>query len=166
MAAATEITPVVEPKVLGPGWTLPALPVRPVPGEVRVFEIPTNLEGPEPPASEISVEFTQSGPKVTVTVVAEVPSALPNSLMFGALVHPTLRLRKAIPLQVSKEESCVVLNWEEAGEFACGDTLGDALDDFGKTVSELYSELNAPQVRLGEQLERVRFILNEYIGPR
>ena len=40
------------------------------------------------------------------------------------------------------------------------------MDDFAKTVSELFTELNSADVKLGEDLKQVRVILNEYIEPR
>ena len=96
----------------------------------------------------------------------EIPTARPKSVLFGALVHPDLRLRKAIPLDLTMEEGHVLLSWNDVEEFACGTTMGDALDDFSKTVSELYMELNDKAVRLGADLEKVRLILDEYIELR
>jgi len=116
-------------------------------------------------SEEIPVEFTQT-PKVTVKFSTETPSARPKSVLFAALAHPKLRLRKPIPLQVSVQEGHVVLNWDEADEFACGANTGEALDDFSKTLSGLYFDLNDPKIRLGENLEKVRRILDEYIEQR
>jgi hypothetical protein len=114
----------------------------------------------------MTIKMTELGAKITITPVAEIPSARVESVLFGALVHPKLRLRKPIPLEVTNEEGQVVLNWDEANEFACGETFGAALDDFGKTISDLYFELNSAGVRLGNELEKTRSILSQYIGPR
>ena len=160
--ATAEIAPVVSAEMLTSGTTLANTEKKQDP-----FVIPLGVQAePVEGAPEISVEFTQSPPSVTVRILAEVPSARLQSVMFGALTHPKLRLRKPIPLAVSEEEGHVVLNWEAASEFSCGTTMGDALDDFSKTVSELYMELNAKNVRLGSDLEGVRRILDDYIELR
>jgi len=160
--ATAEIAPVVSAEMLTPGVTLTNRDKEQDP-----YWIPLGVQAPPVEgASEITVEFTQSPPSVTVKVVGEVPSARMESVMFGALTHPQLRLRQPIPLEVSEEEGHVVLNWDATSEFSCGTTMGDALDDFTKTVSELYFELNNANVRLGADLEGVRRILDEYIERR
>jgi hypothetical protein len=159
--ATAEITPVVSAEMLESGATLADSQKK-----EETFVISSAVEHKREQVSAISVEFTQSPPSVTVRTLAEVPSARPQSVLFGALVHPKLRLRKPIPLELSVEEGNVVLSWIAADEFACGATMGEALDEFSKTVSELYVELNDNNVRLGADLERVRRILDEYIEPR
>jgi hypothetical protein len=158
--ATAEIAPIISGEKLAPG-------VQTLVSEAEIKKGPHLIAPAAMPlkSEEIPVQFTQA-PKVTVTLVAEIPSARPKSVLFAALVHPKLRLRKPIPLEVSVQEGHVVLNWNEAEEFACGATTGEALDDFSKTVSGLYFDLNDPKVRLGENLEKVRRILNEYIEPR
>ena len=160
--AAAEIAPVVSAEMLASGTTLANTEKKQDP-----FVIPLGAQiEPVKGASEIAVEFTQSPPSVRVNIVADVPSARMQSVKFGALTDPRLRLRKPIPLEVSEEEGHVVLSWEAASEFSCGATMGDALDDFSKTVSELYRELNDKNVRLGSDLERVRRLLDDYIEPK
>jgi hypothetical protein len=160
--ATAEIAPVVSVEMLKPGITLTNTEK-----EQEPFVIPLGAQAkPVEGASEITVEFTQSPPSVTVKVVEEVPSARMESVLFGALTHPELRLRRPIPLEISEEEGHVVLNWEATSEFSCGTSMGDALDDFSKTVSELYFELNNTNVRLGDDLEGVRRILDDYIERR
>ncbi len=160
--ATAEIAPVVSAEMLKSGVTLANTEKQ-----QEYFVIPSTVDaecGQE--VSEISVKFTQSPPSVTITALSEVPSARPQSVLFGALVHPHLRLRKPVPLDVSVEEGHVVLSWNETEEFAYGATVGEALDDFSKTLSGLYTELHSPSVRLGADLERVRHILDDYIEPR
>jgi hypothetical protein len=94
-----------------------------------------------------------------------IESALPQSVRFGALANPRLRLRKAIPLAVSTEGSATVLTWEEIDEFGCGESLGAALDNFGGALLELYHRLHEP-VQLGPDLEKVKQILDKYIEAR
>jgi hypothetical protein len=160
--ATAEIAPVVSAEMLKSGVTLANTEKRQEPFSTLL----TVDSGHGKKASEMSVKFTQSPPSITITALVEVPSARPQSVLFGALVHPTLRLRKPIPLNVSVEEGQVVLSWNETEEFAYGTTVGEALDDFSKTLSGLYAELHSPDVRLGADLDRVRRILEDYIEPR
>jgi hypothetical protein len=155
--ATAAIAPLVTGEILESGVTL-------LPDTDKGERIVPSPAG-ERQGEKIPVEFTQST-TLMVRFVAEVPSARPDSVLFGALVNPKLRLRKAIPLEVSVEEGQVVLSWNETGEFACGSSMSEALDDFSKTLSELYTELNSPDVLLGTDLQRVRHILDDYIEPR
>lgn len=159
--ATAEIAPVVSAEMLTPGTTLTNTEKGREP-----FVIPLGAEAkPVKGAAELTVEFTESPPRVTVKMVAEAPSARMNSVMFGALTHPNLRLRKPIPLEVSTEDSAVVLTWTEIDEFGCGHSLGAAMDNFGAAVLELYHRLHEP-VQLGPDLENVKHILDSYIESR
>ncbi len=90
----------------------------------------------------------------------------PDVVKFAAIRDPRLRVLKAIPLDVSVEESHFVVSWPETHEFGTGDTLSGALDDFAGSVRELYHELFAPNANLGPDLEKVKQTLAEYIQPR
>jgi hypothetical protein len=94
------------------------------------------------------------------------PSARPQSVLFGALADPDLRLLKPIPLEVSTEENNVVLTWDETNEFGCGCSTTAALEDFGQSLRELYRHLHSKDVKLGADLQRVRQVLDQYIQPR
>jgi len=93
------------------------------------------------------------------------PSARQNKLLFGALNDPLYRLRRPIPLELSVEESEVVLTWAAADEFGYGANTGAALDDFGQTLRELYRRLHDDEP-LGSDLLNVKRLLDEYIEPR
>jgi len=165
MATATaEIAPVVSAERLRSGTTLADVDNKREPFVVDPSDISVGKD--ERREAKILVKFTQSPPSVTVTTVAEIPSARPDTILFGALTNPELRLRRPIPLMVSEEAGHVVLTWAETDEFSCGSSMGEALDDFSKAVSELFVELNGADVKLGEDLERVRHIMNEYIERR
>ena len=75
-------------------------------------------------------------------------------------------MQRAIPLEVSLDESSVVVRWAEIEEFGTGDTLSDALDDFAHAVRELYHHLYADNVEPGTDLLRVKQVLGEYVEPR
>jgi hypothetical protein len=87
-------------------------------------------------------------------------------IKFAAIRDPRLRMVKAIPLNVSREESHFIVDWPETHEFGTGDTLSGALDDFAGSLRELYDELFSPNANLGPDLEKVKQTLVEYIQPR
>lgn len=90
----------------------------------------------------------------------------PKQIKLGVLKDPQLRLRKAIPLDLSTEESEIIVAWSEIAEFGQGQTTAAALDDFGQILRELHHQLFASDVQLGADLQRVKQILAEYIEPR
>jgi hypothetical protein len=96
----------------------------------------------------------------------ELPNPRPARVLFAGLRDPRLRMVKAVPLDVTVEESNVVVCWPDIDEFGTGDTLSLALDDFANGVRELYHRLIAPEVSLGPDLQRVRGVLEQYIQPR
>lgn len=109
----------------------------------------------------------QQGMKVSVrAILGELPNARLETVEFGALRHPELRLRRPIHLEVSVEDESVVVTWAAADEFGYGDTMGDALEDFARTLPELYFRLHESGVRLSSDLDRVRRVLDDYIEHR
>lgn len=99
-------------------------------------------------------------------VHGEPPSARPEWIEFGALMHPLLRLQRPIRLQVSSNEGMVSVFWREGTEFGYGQTMSEALDDFGRTLAELYSRLNEPNVQLSSDLQETKQLLCAYIESR
>jgi hypothetical protein len=90
-------------------------------------------------------------------------SGRPESVLLGTVSDRRLRVRKAIPLNVSVEEGHVVVSWSDADEFAYGASTGDAIEELSKTIGELYFDLNDQSVPLGKDLARVRDVLNDHI---
>ena len=121
------------------------------------FELPRQVASRRPTLEPVS-EFQ--------LIIGNLPSARPERIRLGVLKDPRYRLRKAIPLEVSLEESEVVLTWSEVDEFGHGETTGAALDDFGETLRELYAKLHTPEVQLGADLQKVRRVLDDYTEPR
>jgi hypothetical protein len=103
---------------------------------------------------------------LSVTSLSGALNPRPDVVKFAAIRDPRLRVVKAIPLEVSVEESHFIVSWPETHEFGTGDTLSGALDDFAGSVRELYHELFSPKANLGPDLEKVRQTLAEYIQPR
>ncbi len=93
-------------------------------------------------------------------------SALPDKVLFGALRHPALKLRKPIPLQTERSEYGINVFWEEAQEFGSGETFSAAIEDFGLTLAELYFHLEDSDSPLSDYLLGVRNKLADYIEVR
>jgi hypothetical protein len=149
--ATAEVAPVINSaQQLEPGIAEAKLERNPV--------LPSQQIGAWPfPFSNVVAEFVPPD---------RTPNPCPARVRFAALRDPVLRVVRAIPLDVSKEESTVVVCWSEISEFGSGETLGSALDDFASGFRELYHRLFAPDVNLGPDLQRVREIIGQYIQPR
>jgi hypothetical protein len=131
--------------------------------------------GPVSPSGTQSSEAPRPGvlPKqeynlVTVPFWTDAPprSAIPQTVLFGGLHHPALRMRRAIPLRTETVETGgVSVVWDEGNEFGFGDTFGAAMEDFARTISELFIELGeAPN--LSQDLAAIRDKLSAYIEFR
>jgi hypothetical protein len=85
---------------------------------------------------------------------------------FGGNLGPKLRLLQGIPVLVEKDAfNHTIVWWEEAEEFGYGDSVDEAMDDFGRSVVELYFTLNGGD-RLGPGLTRIKSVVAQYIVPR
>jgi hypothetical protein len=67
---------------------------------------------------------------------------------------------------MTTEDGSVILTWSEIDEFGSGCSTTAAMEDFGQSLRELYHHLNAKDVTLGADLERVKRVLDSYIEPR
>ena len=93
------------------------------------------------------------------------PTGRPSRISFAGLRDPRLRMVRAIPLDVTVEESTVVVSWAEIDEFGTGETLSAALDDFADSLRELHHQLFAVSVALGPDLQKVKATIENYIQP-
>ena len=85
-----------------------------------------------------------------------------RNVSFGGSLGPLLRLKKSIPLTVERP---FVLIWENTEEYSQGDSLGQAMDDFGISVRQLWEKVHDGSP-LGPELLRIRSLLEEYIEPQ
>jgi hypothetical protein len=82
----------------------------------------------------------------------------PETILFGGLNDPRLRLLKPIPLRVSRKAERTTVKWVEADTAASGETLTSAMEKFGARLRSLFHELadshslNADRARLLEVL--------------
>ena len=88
--------------------------------------------------------------------------AMECNVSFGGSLGPLLRLKKSIPLTVERP---FVLIWENTEEYSQGNSLGQAMDDFGISVRQLWKKVHDGSP-LGPELLRIRSLLEEYIEPQ
>jgi hypothetical protein len=139
------------------------------PKEATAYQFEPGIATPVLVAQVLPSEQLQHGPApkgLTVTFLSGALTSRPDVVQFAAIRDPRLRIVKAIPLNVSREESHFIVDWPETHEFGTGDTLSGALDDFAGSLRELYHELFSPNANLGPDLEKVRQTLAEYVQPR
>lgn len=95
----------------------------------------------------------------------KMPDPRPPRVLFAGLRDPRLRMVLPIPLDVTVEESNVVVCWKAVDEFGVGQTLSGALDDFSSALRELYHRLNSSD-ELGPDLAKTSTTLSRHIVPR
>lgn len=114
------------------------------------------------PSSEPKV--SAHGIPITIRVGASEPR--PTNILLGTLSQPGFRVLKPIPVQIGSDGETVTAFWREADEFGTGDSVFDACEDLGRTVAELYLSLQADELILGPDLQRVWHLLKEYVAPQ
>lgn len=120
---------------------------------------------------DLGIRHTPTVTNVSLLIAAPVgpmqtmPSARPSSVLFGALNDPEYRLRQPIKLEVTVEESTVVVSWSEVEEFGTGESLSAAISDFSLALRQLYRLLKRNE-KLGADLDRIKHVLSDYIEVR
>lgn len=89
-----------------------------------------------------------------------------EAVLFGAISDPMIRVKSPIPLRISREGDTVAVFSSDLEEFGYGPTLSDALDDFAKTVCELYLSLSPRREKLSEYLQGVFEKLQQFLEIR
>lgn len=94
------------------------------------------------------------------------PSRRPKHVRFGAVVHPKIRIVRPIPIEISYEKQTVIARFRDIEEFGCGSSTSLALEDLGKTIAELFLELQAQKPKLGPDLQRIYLVLRRHLASR
>jgi hypothetical protein len=92
--------------------------------------------------------------------------AIPENFYFGGLHDPALKLQQPIPVRTERSAEGITVIWDEISEFGFGRTFSEAVEDFGRTVFELYKSLLEDDLVLGSDLIEVRNRLTAYIAVR
>ena len=92
----------------------------------------------------------------------------PIELAFGSLLDSRLRVIRPLPVRLSKQDDTCVVECDEIGQFGYGSEMTEALDDFGKTVAEMFFSLEDEfqAGTLGDQLIQSLELLRSFIEPR
>ncbi len=105
------------------------------------------------------------------TVEAFIPktrkvAARPKRILFGVITDPRLRIKRPIPLAISRRKGIVIAHCADLNEFGCGARMSDALDDFSKGIVELFFTLERDSVHLGPGLAKLGAKLGRYVERR
>ena len=99
-------------------------------------------------------------------IVENLEFSFPVEILFGAMIDRRLRIKNPIPITLSREEDVVVASSSELEEFGYGNDISEALDDFAKTLAELYLSLEENEDRLGDDLKQQFSRLSGFIEVR
>jgi len=86
-----------------------------------------------------------------------------DDLLFAPSVDVRIKIRKPFLVHLASEGGGVSARVEEINEFGYGSNRGEALDDLGKTISELYFSLSTERDRLSDDLAGTLRILEEHV---
>ena len=118
-----------------------------------------------PPRSPHRPDAYRATSRVTARTIAGA-EATPAVLTLASLHHPRLRLQIPLSLRIERENGHVTAWSDDLEEIGYGPTLGAALDDFQRTVVELYESLHAAQELLGPDMARLWRVMQLHIGER
>ena len=91
---------------------------------------------------------------------------LPSHVQFGIIRDPRVVLRKAIPVTIKRDGDVSVAAWEEAEEFGYGSNRSEAIEDFSKTISQLFVTLTREEDSLGPALLNTLELLGKHLQFR
>jgi len=97
--------------------------------------------------------------------VRDLPDLEPH-ILFGLIRDPRLRVKKPIPIDFSVEGSTTVAAWTEAEEFGYGSNRAEAIEDFSRTIGQLFVTLTREESSLGDDLKAVLGLLREHLEFR
>lgn len=123
-------------------------------------------------ACERVIKEEGGGAETLVSVFSEVvtaslpATATPSILTLGSLHHPRLRLRAPLTLRIERENEHVTAWNHDLEEIGYGSTLVGAVEDFQRTVIELYESLQAEQERLGSDMARLWRKVQQHVDER
>jgi len=92
----------------------------------------------------------------------------PADIRLGGLLDSRLSFRKPLPVSLYKDQDVYVARCIEVDNFGYGSNSSEALDDLGKTLSEMYFFLSEAERSgaLGESLATQYSVLCEYVVRR
>ena len=92
-------------------------------------------------------------------------AGLVHTAVVDTIPVPTLRVTSPFHVQVRTEPEEVSVYHADSGVFGVGDTEAEALEDFRRSIAELYLNLEENRDRLGPVMQEVARVLASKIGP-
>jgi hypothetical protein len=110
-------------------------------------------------------QFPSIDESEAVTDVADLPKA-DTKIQFAILREPAVKVIQPIPVELKHEGDSVVASWQETDEYGYGLDRSEALEDFGRTVSQLFVSLSRDESVLGNDMQRVLAVLRKHLRFR
>lgn len=126
----------------------------------------TGGEAFSPPVSKKPLFLVSNSQKQRLFKTATSPVKRVKHLLFGAILHPQIRVVKPLPVDIVSQKDGFVARFKTADEFGTGATVSLALEDLAKTVAELYIQLNEQSEKLGPDLKDLQNKLGRYLALR
>ncbi len=104
--------------------------------------------------------------RLTITPKSILPKKSPSRIQFGMIRSRRLRIIAPITVQLERKGDTVVARWEEIEEFGYGRNISESVDDFGRTIEELFFSLADQKDHLGPDLKGVFATISKYIQFR
>jgi hypothetical protein len=118
----------------------------------------------EKSSGEIRAPLNTRGVRAFAKGLREIPlREIPNPVLFAGFVHPSLRIEKPFSVLIHNQTSHFTAEVSSIEEFGVGSSVGEALEDLGKTLGELYFSLGAERLRLSPDLQNVLAILQDHL---
>jgi len=86
-----------------------------------------------------------------------------DELLFAPAIDPRLKISSPFRVQIVRSNDGISAHIAEIEEFGHGANRGEALDDLGKTIAELYISLTSRREKLSTDLAGVLKSLEEHI---
>ncbi len=142
-----------------PGSLKLAASDRPQPGGWNsICALPGQMHGRRPAFRSVTAGLRFTAGEAFAT-------ARPETILFGAISDPRLRVIQPIPLKVSREGGQTTVRWVEADKAASGGTLTSAMEKFGARLCVLFHEL-AGSRWLDEERARLLEIVTQHVAFR
>ncbi len=92
----------------------------------------------------------------------------PIEIQFGGLLHERLCFIKPLIVKLYKDQNVFVAECIEIDQFGSGENMGEALDDLGRTLSEMYFYLSGSEKSgtLGDSLIQQFGALKTFVALR
>ena len=91
------------------------------------------------------------------------PERRREGLLLESLNDPELRLARPMRLVADYEPGAVIVVWDETRDFGVGPTLEAAVDDFRRSIAEMYRRVELAPGKTGPRIAAVWHVLARYI---